>query len=146
MNPLASLTHAEQPVRRLAETGATRTAGPRIAHCARPCPTCPWRVDTAHRIAYPNVAEYAADTIGEPGREAPIGAPMFACHAIDLVPGWLCSGWLAIVGQHHLTVRYAVAIGALPAAALAPRRGWPELFPTYQAMETAHRHALTETL
>ncbi|WP_205718521.1 DUF6283 family protein [Actinomadura sp. WMMA1423] len=132
-------------MRHPAEPRALRTVGTPIARCARPCPTCPWRVDTVHRIAYPNLAEYAAGTIGAPGQEAPVGAPMFGCHAIELVPGWLCAAWLAIVGQFHLTVRFAVAVGALPAAALRPGRGWPELFPTYAAMEAAHRHAHTPT-
>ncbi|MGH3240884.1 MAG: DUF6283 family protein [Spirillospora sp.] len=116
---------------------------PHISRCARPCRTCPWRVDTAGRIVYPNLAEYAAGTIGGPGEEAPLGAPMFACHAVEA--GWLCAGWLAVVGRDHLTVRCAVAVGALPATALDPGLGWPELFPTYPAMEAAHRHAPAPT-
>ncbi|WP_242890763.1 DUF6283 family protein [Actinomadura litoris] len=115
-------------------------AAPPIPHCARPCRTCPWRVDTVGRIAYSNLAEYANGTVGGPGAEAPLGSLLFACHAVD---GWLCAGWLAVAGRDHLTVRFAVAVGALPAAVLIPGHGWPALFPTYTAMEAAHRGALT---
>ncbi|MFI0406625.1 DUF6283 family protein [Actinomadura sp. 3N508] len=127
-----------KPTRHAADDGTP----PPIERCARPCRTCPWRVDTAGRITYANLAEYAAGTIGGPGEEAPLGAPMFACHAVE---GRLCAGWLAVAGHEHLTVRFAVAVGALPATALAPGAGWPELFPTYPAMESAHRHAPTPT-
>ncbi|MBO2461141.1 DUF6283 family protein [Actinomadura violacea] len=120
-------------------------APPPLPRCTRPCRACPWRVDTIGRIRFPNIAEYAAGTIGRPGEEAPLGALLFGCHAVKAEPGWLCAGWLAVVGRDHLTVRYAVALGALPAAALTPGRDWPALFPTYSAMEAAHHHALTST-
>lgn len=127
-------------------SASDQDAAPPIAHCGRPCRSCPWRVDTAGRIAYPNLAAYAAGTIGEPGAEAPLGALMFVCHTIEL--GWLCAGWLAVVGRDHLTVRFAVAVGALPAAALTPGPGWPALFPTYRAMREAHAttHATTHAI
>lgn len=121
---------------------AMRQDGPSpIPHCARPCRVCPWRVDTVGRVTYLNLAAYAEGTIGEPGSDAPLGALLFACHAIK--GGWLCAGWLVVVGPFHLTIRYAVAVGALPEDALTPGHGWPELFPSYQAMETAHRLAST---
>ncbi len=48
-----------------------------------------------------------------------------------------CAGWLAVVGREHLGVRLAVITGRLPAEALDPGPGWPELFSDYRQMATA---------
>src|SRR5262249_54566941 len=50
------------------------TAGPTrvVGACARPCRSCPWRADNV-RYQYPNLADYAADTI--PASRGPGGGP-----------------------------------------------------------------------
>jgi len=52
-----------------------------IPHRRRPCASCPWRTDTAGRLAFANLVEYADGTCGKPGSEAALGAVMFACHS-----------------------------------------------------------------
>lgn len=101
-----------------------------------PCSSCPWRRDTAGRMAYPNLAEYAASTCGQPGAEAPLGADLFGCH--KSTAGELCAGWLAAAGYFHLTVRFAIATGHLEVSALEPGEGWPDLYGSYAEMAAAN--------
>lgn len=99
-----------------------------------PCRECPFRRDvepgqfTAERFTA------LADTVGRPGAEAHLGAPMFACHKTPEGKEQACAGWLAVCGSEHIGVRVAVAWGELPAESLAPGDGWPELFTTYDEM------------
>jgi Family of unknown function (DUF6283) len=113
--------------------GTGRSEGS-LPHRRFPCVSCPWRTDTIGRFGFSNLADYASGTCGSPGREQPIGAEMFACHTSRTDPPELCAGWLASVGYDHLTVRLAVLWGDLPAAALPPGDGWPELFGSYAEM------------
>lgn len=104
---------------------------------ARPCPECPWRVDT--EPGQFDACRYDAlrNTTGSPGREAPFGAPMFACHKSPEGREFACAGWLAAVGCEHVSVRFAVIAGQLPAEALSPGDGWPELHGSYEEMVAA---------
>lgn len=105
-----------------------------LRHRKFPCNECPWRRDTppgkfpAHRY------EALRNTMGAPGAEAPLGAPMFACHKSDEGATQACAGWLAVAGIDHLGVRYNIAIKRLPASALTPGEGWPALFDSYDEM------------
>ena len=110
-----------------------------VPHRRRPCRDCPYRTDTVGRKAYSNITDYAEGTIGQPGAEAPLGAPMFACHMSRTDPGELCAGWLAVAGYEHLTVRYAIITGALPATVLQPGPSWPDLFESGSDMITTHQ-------
>lgn len=103
-----------------------------------PCSACPWKRETADRMTFSNLANYAAGTCGTPGNEAPIGAEMFACHRSATDPNELCAGWLAAVGYFHLSVRLAIAMGVLPADALTPGEGWPELYGSYDELAAAN--------
>lgn len=109
-----------------------------VAHRRWPCDGCPWRTDnTGARKFYSNLADYADGTCGSPGREIQFGGMLFGCHMSRRDPADLCAGWLAVAGYFHLTVRFAVATGSLPAAALEPSPGWPALFPSMDAMLAA---------
>lgn len=105
----------------------------------RPCRVCPFRRDvTGEAKRFPNLAEYSAGTIGRPGAEQPVGAEMFGCHTSRTLPAQLCAGWLAVAGYEHLTVRLAVALHLLPASALMPGPGWPDLYESYAELAAAN--------
>lgn len=103
----------------------------------RPCKECPWRKDTEPGQFPACRYDALENTTGDRGREAPIGAPMFACHKSPEGREEACAGWLAAVGYEHLGVRLAVAMGRLDPGALLPGEDWPELFESYEAMRTA---------
>lgn len=102
-----------------------------------PCADCPWRTDVpagqfpAER--YDALRATAPDEDGQPG----LFDPMFACHKSPEGAEFACAGWLAVCGAAHVRVRLAVAFGDLPADALSPQPGWPELFPDYATMAAA---------
>ncbi|EIV03098.1 hypothetical protein MA6G0728R_5378 [Mycobacteroides abscessus 6G-0728-R] len=73
-------------------------------------------------------------TAGAPGREAELGAPIFACHKSEPGRDRVCAGWLAIAGTDHLGIRLAVAVGRLPGGVLQPGEDWPNLFGSYDEM------------
>jgi hypothetical protein len=102
-----------------------------IEYRRRPCGRCPWRRDTdLGEFSDTDFAKLAAAN-GRPGAEAPMDAPMMACHRDQ--PGTrhalrLCAGWLAVVGPVHLAVRLHVLAERLPAEALTAPPGWPALY------------------
>ena len=51
-----------------------------LPHRRRPCAECPWRRDVAAGKFSSERFDALADTSGGPGCEAPLSAPMFACH------------------------------------------------------------------
>lgn len=75
-----------------------------------------------------------ADTSGRPGHEAPLGAPMFACHKSPEGSEDACAGWLAVAGFEHIGVRFAVAQGRLDPAVCSPGEDWPPLFDSFEEM------------
>lgn len=106
-----------------------------------PCSECPWRRDVPPG-QFPSTRYQALEkTHGGPGHEAPLDAPWFGCHKMPayVEPGEevACAGWLAVEGIQHLGVRLAVSAGAVPAEALRPGEGWPELFGSYAEMAAA---------
>ncbi|MEN4397476.1 DUF6283 family protein [Mycolicibacterium conceptionense] len=105
-----------------------------LPHCVRPCANCPWRRDSA-------AGEFSAEryqalrvTVGSPGREAGLDAPIFACHKSEPGRDRACAGWLAVAGVDHLGIRLAVTLGRLPATVLQPGPDWPDLFNSYDEM------------
>lgn len=115
-----------------------RTA-PQIPHQQQPCSNCPWRRDSPAGEFAPERFEQLRSTVGGPGAEACLNAPIFACH--KTVPGRdrACAGWLAVAGSTHLGVRLAVAMGRLPAESLAPGTDWPALFGSFDEMAQRNR-------
>lgn len=109
-----------------------------LPYARRPCTECPWRLD-AEPGRFP-ACRYQAlrTTVGRRGAEAPIGAPVFACHKTQEGRDVACAGWLAVAGPDHLGIRLAVATGRLPASALEPGPGWPDLYRTYDDMAAAN--------
>jgi hypothetical protein len=79
-----------------------------------------------------------AATVGSPGREVPLGAPLWACHTSKEGSDQVCASWLAQVGFDHLTIRLAVAAGRLPAEALQPGHGWPPLYDSFDQVAAAN--------
>jgi hypothetical protein len=102
-----------------------------------PCRECPFRRDTEPGQFPACRYEALQDTAGRPGAEAPIGAPMFACHKSPEGREEACAGWLAVCGYEHLGVRLAVVTGMLGPERLEPAEGWPELFGSYEEMAAA---------
>ncbi|MCM6777896.1 DUF6283 family protein [Nocardia sp. CDC159] len=105
-----------------------------LRHQKRPCNECPWRVDAELSVFPPERYEALACTSGTPGAEAPVGAPMFACHKTAEGREVACAGWLAVAGAEHLGVRLAVASGRISPGALARGDDWPELYASFEEM------------
>lgn len=114
-----------------------------LRHMPRPCDEsatwgrCPFRRDADPGEFTAQRYEQLAATAGGPGREAPIGAPMFACHHTADGAEVACAGWLAVCGHFHLGVRFALATGRLDPDRVGPLPGWPELFDSYDEMAAA---------
>jgi hypothetical protein len=71
-------------------------------------------------------------------------APTLSCHLDQpgtAHPMRLYAGWLAVVGPEHMGIRMSVIAGRLPAEALSPGDGWPELYRDLEELLT-HRRAL----
>ncbi|WP_208450526.1 DUF6283 family protein [Burkholderia ambifaria] len=107
----------------------------RMKIAARPCASCPWRVDQDGRNI-PNfdlpLAEALASTCPDARDMGPdFGAAMFACHQSTIGGEIPCAGWLAQVGYRHPGVRMAVLTGRICEDALTPGPGWPELHDNY---------------
>ncbi|PBA68864.1 DUF6283 family protein [Mycobacterium avium] len=105
-----------------------------LPHCVRPCANCPWRRDSPAGEFHAERYEVLRATAGVPGREAALGAPIFACHKSEPGRDRACAGWLAVAGIDHLGIRVAVALGRLPASTLRPAEDWPDLFDSYEEM------------
>lgn len=105
----------------------------------RPCDECPWRRDAPPGRFPACRYEALSATAGGPGREAPFGAPMFACHKSPDGRERACASWLAVVGADHLGVRLALALGRMPPEALSPGEDWPPLYSTYEELAEANR-------
>lgn len=102
---------------------------------ARPCPSCPWRVDQDARDI-PNfdlsLAEALAPTSPDAcGMGPDFGASMFACHQSKMGREIPCAGWLAKVGHRHPGVRLSVRMGRIQPEALRPGPDWPDLHDNY---------------
>lgn len=95
-----------------------------LPRCVRPCRVPPERYE-ALRV-----------TVGGPGAEAGLCAPIFACHATPEGGERACAGWLAVAGRDHLGMRLAVASGRLDPTALAPPEEW-DLYDSYEEMVDA---------
>jgi hypothetical protein len=108
-----------------------------VPHCKRPCAECPFRKDTEPGQFPAERYEVLRKTAGGPGREAPIGSPLFACHKSDEGKEAACAGWLVVVGYFHLGVRLALVRGALPGSAMKLGADWPELYGSYEEMAEA---------
>lgn len=110
-----------------------------------PCNECPWRRDTVPGQFPAERYEALRETAGQPGAEAPLTAPMFACHKGE--PGTdedvACAGWLAVAGREHIGVRVALSRRRLPVEALEPGPDWPALFDSYAEMARTQGNART---
>ena len=109
---------------------ATATSGP-----------CPFRIDALPGEFTAARYEKLADTAGAPGAEAPVGAPMFACHHTADGAPVACAGWLAVAGGDHLGVRLAIAERRLSPSALRPPDGIA-LFNSYDEMAVQQARGL----
>ena len=110
----------------------------------RPCVRCPWSRATPPGEFPLERYEILRDTVGAPGGEASMCAPLFACHKTPEGREQPCAGWLAAVGREHIGVRIAVAQGRLDPTVLDPKPGWPPLFTDYDeliAVQAAHPEA-----
>lgn len=104
----------------------------------RPCDECPTRLDApVGRFAARRFQALLA-TVGRPGAEQPLGAPLFACHKTPEGAERTCAGWLVLCGPDHMTVRWAISDGRLPADALKVGADWPPLYETYDEMAAAN--------
>ncbi|MFI8169919.1 DUF6283 family protein [Streptomyces sp. NPDC085931] len=110
-----------------------------------PCTRCPWRTDADLTAFSEQDMDMLRRADGGPGAEAPVGAPVVACHLDQ--PGtahayrW-CAGWLATVGEYHLAIRLALAFDILPGHAVKPRSNWPRLYASLDALLAARAEQL----
>ena len=104
------------------------------AYQRRPCDECPWRLDAVPGRFPPERYAALENTHGARGREAPLGAPLFACHKTMEGRDAACAGFLAVEGYNHLGVRLVVLLGNIPIEALTPGADWPPLHATYASM------------
>ena len=95
----------------------------------RPCVECPWRIDVEPGQFPPERYDALRETTGTPGREAPIGAPMFACHKSPDGREFVCAGWLASVGVESLTARLAAVSGIIDSEGFRPGEDSPGVAP-----------------
>ena len=109
----------------------------RMAYRTKPCSECPWVTTTSPGQFPAERYEALRHTTGTAHDQAPLGAPLFACHTTPEGRDMPCAGWLATVGLESITVRVLVAQGRLPARVLRPGEGWPALFTDYEAMAQA---------
>lgn len=103
-----------------------------------PCAPCPIRADNVNNphAKFPAARWRALSTTApDPltGEHPTLGDPIFGCHKGDPKTGGdlACAGWLAQFGEHHVSVRLALAQGRLPAEALRPGPKWPPLHATW---------------
>ncbi|MFM9462804.1 DUF6283 family protein [Streptomyces scabiei] len=114
-------------------------------HRKLPCTKCPWLTSTDLTEFSDKDMDMLRRANGRPGVEAPVNAPIVACHRDQ--PGtahamrW-CAGFLAVVGEQHLGVRLALAFEALPPQAVSPRASWPELYPDLDTLVAARAEQL----
>ncbi|MCW3587367.1 DUF6283 family protein [Burkholderia cenocepacia] len=106
-----------------------------LKSAARPCPSCPWRVDQ-DASDIPNfdlsLAEALAPTSPDARGMGPdFGAPMFACHQSKMGGEIPCAGWLAQVGHRHPGVRLSIRMGRIKPEAVQPGDDWPKLHSSY---------------
>jgi hypothetical protein len=106
----------------------------RLPYRRWPCAECPWRRDTPPGQFPACRYDALRETSGRQGFEAPLSAPMFACHKSPDGPEEACAGWLAAVGVDHLGVRLAVIMGQLEPEVCQPGPEWPPLFSSYAEM------------
>ncbi|WP_100112514.1 DUF6283 family protein [Streptomyces alboflavus] len=117
-------------------------------HRKRPCTKCPWLTRTDLTEFTEADMEMLQEANGRRGAEAPLNAPIVACHRDQ--PGtthawrW-CAGFLAVVGEQHLGVRLALAMDALPPQAVNPPADWPDMYPDLDALLTARAAQLARS-
>lgn len=115
-----------------------------LRRALRPCANCPWRRDSPPGEFPAARYEALAATAGTPGREAPLGAPIFACHKSGDGKEIACAGWLAVVGLYHLGMRVDAAIGRLDPVAFTPGVDWPALYSSYSELAAVNGAHLPE--
>lgn len=103
----------------------------RPLYAKEPCSRCPWRVDVSPGEFPASRYEALEDTVSS---DYGFGQPMFACHKSAEGKEITCAGFLAVAGNLNITVRLNVLGGHIPASALRPQPGWPELWPDYETM------------
>lgn len=110
-----------------------------------PCAECPWVKSTAPGQFPRANYERLRNTTGEPGKEAPWDASLFACHKSSEENEMPCAAWLASVGFENLRVRILLSEGKIPPEAMQPGDDWPELHESYDEMMEAKAGEEDET-
>ncbi|MFF9076228.1 DUF6283 family protein [Streptomyces sp. NPDC014872] len=114
-------------------------------HRKLPCTRCPWLTSTDLTEFSDEDMDMLRRANGCPGAEAPVNAPIVACHRDQpstAHPLRWCAGFLAVVGEQHLGIRLALAFEALPPQAVNPPASWPELYPDLDALIAARAEQL----
>ncbi len=96
-----------------------------LRYAARPCRTCPWRLTVALKPGREVDLVLADAVAGEP----------FTCTGGSVDDdGVLCAPWLTTVGKGNEHIQRAVAERRLPLDVLSPKRHWPNLHPSVDAV------------
>lgn len=107
---------------------------------------CPWARGTDLAAFDAGDMRMLARAHGAPGAEAPVNAPVIACHKDQddtAHPLRLCAGWLTVIGPYHLGVRLQTLNGRLTGEGPVPDATWPQLYDDTPAVIGAwrQRHA-----
>lgn len=104
----------------------------------RPCVECPFRRDVKPgQFGSDRYDALRGTCRDEQNVQARLGTPIFACHKSPEGGEFACAGWLAVEGHSNIGIRVHVVFGTLPAEALKPADGWPDLYSSYEEMADA---------
>jgi hypothetical protein len=111
-------------------TIASAGGGNHHAHCIRPCPQCPWRLDAP-------IGAFPAEAFRHSARTAyDMVQTTFACHMADRDRPLTCAGFLLRGAMHNLAIRMAQITQGLNLRDVSTA-GVP-LYDSYRAMAEAN--------
>lgn len=99
-------------------------------HCIRPCPQCPWRIDSPIRAFPAEAFRHSAATAYDMAQTA------FACHMAGKDRPLTCAGFLLRGAMHNLVVRLAITFRRYDPREVSD--GGLELYADYRAMAEAN--------
>jgi hypothetical protein len=100
------------------------------AHCLRPCPQCPWRLDSPVGAFPAEAFRHSAATAYD------MAQTVFSCHMAGTGRPLTCAGFLLRGSMHNLVIRLAQIRGRLEFSKVSD--GGAPLYASYRAMAIAN--------
>jgi hypothetical protein len=113
-----------------AEYGVVAITGRDKAHCAKPCPQCPWRADLPTGTFPAEAYRISASTAYD------MSARIFACHMAGKDRPRTCAGYLLRGADHSLAIRMQMIRGEYDPRSVSD--GGLPLYHDYRAMAEAN--------